>query len=160
MSNDQVKRLYEAMFLVDPNRGNQDWKGITEFVHGVISRHHGQVANSEKWDERKLCYSIKGHSRAVYLLVHFHAPPSELEAIRQAYHLSDLILRSLILVDEDGLSSEIRSLPDEPTDPVRSTRRERDRAVPERRHGGGHRDRSPERGSGGGGEGSKGNSGG
>lgn len=132
MSDNQARRLYEAMFLVDANKANQDWNGVIEHIHGVVLRHQGEIAKSEKWDERKLSYTVKGHSRATYLLLHFHALPSQLEAIRQNYELSDLVIRVLINKDEDGISSEIRSLPDEPTDPVRSTRRGRDRVMPDR----------------------------
>jgi ribosomal protein S6 len=119
------------MFLVDSNRAGQDWSGVTEHVHGVIRRHGGEIVNSEKWDERKLAYPVQGHARATYILVHFNAPPAAIAPALADFQISDLVLRVLILRDEDGITSEIKGLSDEPTDPVRSTRRGRDISVPE-----------------------------
>jgi len=131
MSEIETKRLYEAMFLVDSNRAGQDWGGVTEHVHGVIRRHGGEIVNSEKWDERKLAYPVQGHARATYILVHFNAPPAAISPMLADFQISDLVLRVLMLRDEDGITSEIKGLSDEPTDPVRSTRRGRDISVPE-----------------------------
>ena len=130
MSDNEETRLYEAMFVVGANRANQDWGALVEHIHGIITRHGGEVVNSEKWDERKLAYPMAGNTRAVYILIHFNASPNSIEQARQDFHLSGAIIRTLILRDEDGISSEIKGLSDEPTDPVRSTRRERDVSVP------------------------------
>ena len=130
MSDNEETRLYEAMFVVGANRANQDWGALMEHIHGIITRHGGEVVNSEKWDERKLAYPMAGNTRAVYILIHFNASPNSIEQARQDFHLSGAIIRTLILRDEDGISSEIKGLSDEPTDPVRSTRRERDVSVP------------------------------
>jgi len=130
MSDNEETRLYEAMFVVGANRANQDWGALVEHIHGIITRHGGEVVNSEKWDERKLAYEMAGNTRAVYILIHFNASPSSIEKTRQDFHLSGAIIRTLILRDEDGISSEVKGLSDEPTDPVRSTRRERDVSVP------------------------------
>ena len=131
MSETELKRLYEAMFLIDPNKANKDWNAVTEHVHGIITRNGGDIANSEKWDERKLAYPLNEQTRATYILVHFNAPPSQMETIQRSYQLSDLVIRVLILQDEDGITSEVKSLSDEPTDPVRSTRRERNVSLPD-----------------------------
>jgi small subunit ribosomal protein S6 len=136
MSETETTRLYEAMFLVDANRAGQDWNSVTEHVHGIIKRHNGEIVNSEKWDERKLAYPIKGHARATYILIHFNAPPASIEPMLADIQISDVVLRVLVLRDEDGITSEIKGLSDEPTDPVRSTRRGRDISVPEDRAAG------------------------
>ncbi|MDP7249522.1 MAG: 30S ribosomal protein S6 [Planctomycetota bacterium] len=127
----QTTKLYEAMFLVDSNKANQDWERVTSNLYSTITRHGGEIANSELWDnERKLAYQIGNYSKATYVLVHFNAEPSKIEHIRHEYELSDHVIRVMILVDEDGISSEIRSLSDEPTDPVRSRSKTRDVNVP------------------------------
>ncbi|MDP6504842.1 MAG: 30S ribosomal protein S6 [Planctomycetota bacterium] len=127
----QTTKLYEAMFLVDSNKANQDWERVTSNLYSTITRHGGEIANSELWDnERKLAYQIGNYSKATYVLVHFNAEPSKIEHLRHEYELSDHVIRVMILVDEDGISSEIRSLSDEPTDPVRSRSKTRDVNVP------------------------------
>jgi len=133
MSETETTRLYEAMFLVDSNRAGRDWAGITDHIHGIITRHGGEIVNSEKWDERKLAYPVKGHSRATYILIHFNGVPAKLQPMLRDLQLSDNVLRVLILRDEDGITSEVKGLSDEPTDPVRSTRRRRDVSVPDER---------------------------
>ncbi|MDA0839520.1 MAG: 30S ribosomal protein S6 [Planctomycetota bacterium] len=127
----QTTRLYEAMFLVDSNKANQDYEKVTSAIHNIITRHGGDIANSELWDnERKLAFQIGNYSKGTYVLVHFNAEPSRIEGIRHEYELFDQVIRVMILVDEDGISSEIRSLSDDPTDPVRSRSKSRDVNVP------------------------------
>jgi ribosomal protein S6 len=127
----QTTRLYEAMFLVDSNKANQDWERVTSAIHSIITRHGGEVAKSELWDnERKLAYRIGYYSKATFILIHFNVEPARIKDIRHEYELSDQVIRVMILVDVDGLSSEIRSLSDDPTDPVRSRSKSRDVNVP------------------------------
>ena len=98
---------YEGMFLLKSKAAKEDWDGLVEHVGKMVETTGGTVASAVKWEERKLAYDIKGHSRATYMLVHFEAPPSGIDPIRNSCKLSDLVLRVLILKGEKETTVEI-----------------------------------------------------
>ena len=102
-------KTYEAMFVLDEARCNEDFDGVVNRVKTILTNHQAEILSCTKWDQRKLCYPIRRRQRATYLLVHFEAAPEQIAAIRAACYLaSDVILRTLILVDEDGVTADIK----------------------------------------------------
>lgn len=95
-------KLYEAMFVVDSNKARQEHEKVVEELKGVILKGGGEVVNCDKWEERKLCYAIKRHKRAIYYLAHFRAEGEAIVRIERAAQLCETVLRALITVDEDG----------------------------------------------------------
>ncbi|MFH0910990.1 MAG: 30S ribosomal protein S6 [Planctomycetota bacterium] len=95
-------RLYEAMFLVNQNSAKEHYEKVEAEVCNCITRHGGEIVNTLKWDERRLAYEIKKQKRAVFVLVHFNAPTDSIARIERQCRLSEIILRALIILDEDG----------------------------------------------------------
>jgi small subunit ribosomal protein S6 len=91
-------RTYEGMFLLDPTQAAQEWDNLRKQIIGMIEKRGGTVVSAKKWAERKLAYEIKGHKRGAYFLVYFDMPPLNIATLRRDFQLSELILRSLILV--------------------------------------------------------------
>ena len=98
---------YEGMFLLKAKAAKEDWDGLVEHVSKMVETAGGAVASAVKWEERKLAYDIKGHSRAAYMLVHFETPTTGIDLIRHSCKLSDLVLRVLILKDEKKTTVEV-----------------------------------------------------
>ncbi len=98
---------YEGMFLFKSKAAKEDWDGLVEHVGKMVETAGGAVASAAKWEERKLAYDIKGHSRGAYMLVHFEAPPASIDSIQNSCKLSDLMLRALILKDERETTVEV-----------------------------------------------------
>lgn len=98
-------RLYEGMFILNDARCTDDYNGTVEIVHQILKQRGAEIVDSRKWDERKLAYRIRGHHRGVYVLIHFNASPESITAIRRQMRLAaDVVLRDLIVVDEDGIT--------------------------------------------------------
>ena len=108
-------RLYEAMWVVDANSGREDFNKVVAGIKEVVEKGGGSWINVDKWEERKLAYPIKKKKRGLYIINHFSAPTEAVIKIDRNARLSDLILRHMILVDEDGLSTvmPVRTLEDE-----------------------------------------------
>ncbi len=98
---------YEGMFLFKSKVAKEDWDGLVEHVGKMVETAGGSVASAVKWEERKLAYDIRGHSRAAYMLVHFESPPTGIDLIRNSCKLSDLVLRVLILKDGKETTVEV-----------------------------------------------------
>lgn len=101
---DNVKRIYEGMFLVDSTYASSNWDDVMAMLQKIFERAHAEVINIRKWDERRLCYEIKGCRRGTYILTYFKADTSVLTNIERDINLSEQILRA-ITIRADHLSS-------------------------------------------------------
>ncbi|HEV57611.1 MAG TPA: 30S ribosomal protein S6 [Phycisphaerales bacterium] len=92
-----MKRLYEAMFLVDSSLAATEWDAVRGTIEHILTRHGGEIVSFKKWDERRLAYEIEGKSRGTYILVYFRGAADQIGAIERDVQLSERILRVLIL---------------------------------------------------------------
>jgi small subunit ribosomal protein S18 len=97
-------RKYEAMILVNSSSVREDGEQV-KAVRALLENRHAKILSCEKWDERKLCYEIKGQKRAVYFLVYFDAEPSIINTLNNDIELSENFLRSLVLVFDPEMES-------------------------------------------------------
>ena len=91
------------MLLVDSALAERDWSAVAQEIESTVTKHGGKVVDLRKWDDRRLAYEIGRMKRALYVLVHFEAPPLSIEALRRDFALSERIARNLITLDEDGV---------------------------------------------------------
>jgi small subunit ribosomal protein S6 len=108
-------RLYEAMWVVDANTGREDYNKVLAGLKEVVEKGGGTWINADKWEERRLAYSIKKKKRGLYIINHFSAATESITKIDRNARLSDLVLRHMITVDEDGLSTSppVRAIDDD-----------------------------------------------
>ncbi len=95
-----VKKLYEAMFLIDSAEAAADWDGINTTIRNILERAEAEIVSIEKWDERKLAYEINGKTRGTYILCYFRAAGDRIRDIERDVRLSERIIRVLILCAE------------------------------------------------------------
>jgi len=85
------------MFLLDSAKVAVSWDDSVKHVHDILSKHASEIVASRQWDERRLAYPVEGHKKGTYLLTYFKTDGAALKEIVADCHLSDLILRELIL---------------------------------------------------------------
>ena len=95
-------RIYEGMFVLDDARCNENWDAVTRDVHGILEKNQAEIFTSEKWDDRRLAYPIRGRNRGIYLLVRFTAPSGAIASLERDCQLNDTILRVLFTRDESS----------------------------------------------------------
>jgi small subunit ribosomal protein S6 len=88
---------YEGMFLLDSTKVAVSWDESVKQVHDILSKHQSEIVASRQWDERRLAYPVDGHKKGTYLLTYFKADGTALKDIVADCHLSDVIIRELIL---------------------------------------------------------------
>jgi len=98
---------YEGMFLLDSTKAAAAWEESVKQVHDILTKHDAEIVASRQWDERRLAYPISGHKKATYLLTYFKTDGSKLKEIVADCHLSDLILRELILKVHPKLEEQL-----------------------------------------------------
>ena len=108
-------RLYECMWVVDANVGREDYNKVVASLKEIVEKGGGTWVNADKWEERRLAYPIKKKKRGLYIISHFTAPSENIVKIDRNARLSEAVLRHMILVDEDGLSTTppVRALDDD-----------------------------------------------
>ncbi len=88
---------YEGMFLLDSTKAAAAWDDTVKHVHDILTKHQSEIVASRQWDERRLAYSVDGHKKGTYLLTYFKTASENLKEIVADCHLSDVILRELVL---------------------------------------------------------------
>ena len=91
------------MFLLDPNECARAWDDVQGVVHGMIERDGGKLLLTQRLDDMKLAYEVAGHKRGTYYLVHMEAPGDAIATIRGRAALTEVVLRLMIVIDEDGV---------------------------------------------------------
>jgi small subunit ribosomal protein S6 len=95
-----VKKLYEAMFLVDSAVAAADWEGVDKAIKTVLKRAEAEIVSIRKWEDRRLAYEIGGKARGMYVLCYFRAAGERIRDIERDVRLSERIMRVLILCAE------------------------------------------------------------
>ena len=88
---------YEGMFLLDSQKVAVSWDDSVKHVHDILTKHSSEIVASRQWDERRLAYTVDGHKKGTYLLTYFKVEGSALKEIVADCHLSDVVLRELVL---------------------------------------------------------------
>jgi small subunit ribosomal protein S6 len=99
---------YEAMFLVSQAAAH-DLGACVKHVKEVLARGKADIIAFKKWDERRLAYEINKQKRGVYFLTYFSADPVNIETIERQAHLSDDILRVMVLRCDHLSEDEMRA---------------------------------------------------
>lgn len=86
-------RFYEGMFLVDSADVQKDSESVTNSLLTMLKKHNCEVLRNEKWNDRKLAYSIRRRDRGTYFVIHFNAEQKSIAALRRDCQLSETILR-------------------------------------------------------------------
>ena len=90
-------RDYEAMFILEHSAATADFEATSAIVDQLLEKHGAKIVQTEKWDERKLAYEIKGQRRGTYVLVYFTAETSAIAKINEDVQLNETILRHLVI---------------------------------------------------------------
>src|SRR5215470_16869304 len=98
---------YEGMFLLDSTKAATAWDDTVKHVHDILTKHHSEIVASRQWDERRLAYTVDGHKKGTYLLTYFKTDGSNLKEIVADCHLSDVILRELVLKVHSKLADHL-----------------------------------------------------
>jgi small subunit ribosomal protein S6 len=85
------------MCLLDSAKVAVSWDDAVRQVHDILAKHQAEVVARRQWDERRLSYAVDGHKKGTYLLTYFKADGLALKEIVSDCHLSELILRELVL---------------------------------------------------------------
>jgi small subunit ribosomal protein S6 len=86
-------RKYETIFIAHPDLVEEEVKGLTEKMKGIIESLNGQLIKVEEWGRRKLAYKLKKLTKGYYILIRFLGDGQILAEIERNLRLSDGVLK-------------------------------------------------------------------
>lgn len=95
-------RRYETIFIVNPDLGDDDAKGLTEKVTAIIEKAGGQVEKAEDWGTRKLAYEVQKKSRGRYIYVKYFGKPDLVAEIERNLRIYEGVIKyQTVQIEED-----------------------------------------------------------
>jgi small subunit ribosomal protein S6 len=85
--------MYETIFIVKPDLGDEETKGLSAKVQEVITSMKGDFKRLEDWGARKLAYPIDKFNRGRYYYLRFDGDAPLIAELERRLRLDDKVLR-------------------------------------------------------------------
>jgi len=103
------ERVYEILFIADPNLGEPEVDALAAQVQGFIEKEGGTIQKLEKWGKKRLAYDVARHREGYYTLLVAAGPGSLVKEVERRLKVTDGIFRFLtVRVDEELRKAERR----------------------------------------------------
>ena len=100
-------KAYELLYIVDPSSNEEVRAGVSARIDVAITGEGGTVDSVEDWGKRKLAYEIDGLTEGHYILINFHADPTQIEELGRILRINDAVKRHMIVARvEDAKGQE------------------------------------------------------
>ena len=96
------KRIYEVVFIINPEVGDDEVMRLNEGVQKIITSQGGIITKTEIMGRRQLAYEINHKKDGTYVLLEVEGSGAEIAELERRMRVNDQILRYMtIRVDED-----------------------------------------------------------
>jgi small subunit ribosomal protein S6 len=95
------KRIYEVVFIINPEVGDDEAMRLSETVQKIITSQGGTITKTEVMGRRQLAYEINHKKDGTYVLLEVEGSGAEIAELERRMRVNDQILRYMtIRVDE------------------------------------------------------------
>lgn len=95
------KRIYEVVFIINPEAGDDEVMRLNEGVQKIITSQGGTITKTEIMGRRQLAYEINHRKDGTYVLLEVEGSGAEIAELERRMRVNDQILRYMtIRVDE------------------------------------------------------------
>lgn len=88
---------YEAMYILDPNLGEEATAALVEKFKTLVEQKNGTVSEVNEWGKRRLAYLINDLAEGYYVLMTFTAEPTVPHELDRIFRITDGVMRSMIV---------------------------------------------------------------
>jgi small subunit ribosomal protein S6 len=85
--------MHETIFIVKPDLGEEETKGLTAKVQEVVASRKGDFKRLEDWGARKLAYPINKCARGRYFYLRFDGDADLIAELERRLRLDDKVIR-------------------------------------------------------------------
>jgi small subunit ribosomal protein S6 len=102
-------RVYEILFIADPNLGEAEVDALTAQVQGFVEKEGGRIQKVEKWGKKRLAYLVGKHREGSYVLVVAEGGAALVKEVERRIRVTDGVIRYVtVRVDEELRKAERR----------------------------------------------------
>jgi small subunit ribosomal protein S6 len=96
------ERVYELLFIADPNLGEPEVDTLTTLIQGYIEKENGKIQKIEKWGKKRLAYPIGRHRDGSYVLIVAEGGNALVKEVERRMRVTDGVVKFItVRVDED-----------------------------------------------------------
>lgn len=88
-----MSRMYETIYIVQPDLGDEEIKSLSTKVQDVIAGMNGDFKRLEDWGTRKLAYPINKNPRGRYFYLRFDGDAPLIAELERRLRLDDKVIR-------------------------------------------------------------------
>ena len=96
-----ITQPYEAVYIMDPDLGDERISAITAKYRQVVENGGGTLEKVDVWERRRLAYEIKGRTEGIYVVMQFRSKPAVEAELRRIFQISEDQIRFLIIRRDD-----------------------------------------------------------
>ena len=96
-----ITQPYEAVYIVDPDLGDERISAITAKYRQIVETGGGAIEKIDVWERRRLAYEVKGRTEGIYVIMQFQAKPPVEAELRRIFQISEDQIRFLIIRRDD-----------------------------------------------------------
>jgi small subunit ribosomal protein S6 len=86
-------RYYETLYLINPELGEEDCKGVIDKFKSLIEKNNGVVIKLDEWGKKTLAYPVKKFDKGYYVLLQYCGETGLLTELHRGFNLDDKILK-------------------------------------------------------------------
>ena len=102
-----AQRVYEVMYIVDPDTVEDEVTRLSESLQHVITDQGGIVTKTEIMGRRALAYPINRKNDGIYMLYEVEGSGREIAELERRMRVNDQVMRYItVRVDEDRQRAE------------------------------------------------------
>lgn len=94
-------RPYESLFICPIETPQQTIDGFMEKVKAIVAKENGTFRGVQVWGRRRMMFPINRHKDGLYVYFDFNSGGGAPAALNSLYHVSDFVLRHLVVERED-----------------------------------------------------------
>ncbi|MBR3316977.1 MAG: 30S ribosomal protein S6 [Atopobiaceae bacterium] len=90
-------KAYELLYIIDPAANDEIRAGVSARIDVAITSEGGTVDSVDSWGKRKLAYEIDGLEEGEYILINFHANPTQIAELDRVLRINDAVKRHMVV---------------------------------------------------------------
>lgn len=92
-----MNRPYELGFIIPSSVPESETQAVIGMVQEWIETRGGTVTKVNVWGRRRLAYPIDDFREGYYVFLNIDYPPQQLIELERSLHLSDRVIRHLVV---------------------------------------------------------------